>query len=143
MKSATKLIVACIVLSTTVGCASGLNSMQEREYSAFEREGVLIEEKNPNTGVALGLLPGGGSFYAREPGLGVVNLLLWPLSVLWDPVSGSDGAKAINYDITKHHLKREKEKKLTFLDYQLVSNEINNKAYALEKHKIEQQYDYY
>ena len=33
-------------------------------------------------------MPGGGSFYGREYGLGVVNLLFWPLSSLWDPVSG-------------------------------------------------------
>lgn len=88
------ITMASIVMIT--GCASGLNSIQEREYSAFERDGVLVKEKNPSTGVALGLLPGGGSFYAREPALGVVNLLLWPLSILWDPISGSDGAKSIN-----------------------------------------------
>ena len=81
--------------------------------TAMERDGVLIEEKNPNTGIVLGLLPGGGSFYAREPAFGVVNLLMWPASILWDPISGSDGAKSINYELTKHHLHSEKNKEIS------------------------------
>jgi hypothetical protein len=64
-----KTIMTVAPVITITGCASGLNSIQEREYSAFEQDGVLIEEKNPSAGVVLGLLPSGGSFYAREPGL--------------------------------------------------------------------------
>jgi len=134
------IIAASIVIIT--GCATGLNSIQEREYSAFERDGVLIKEKNPTTGVALGLLPGGGSFYAREPGLGVVNLLLWPLSILWDPISGSDGSKAINYDLTKYQLKRDKNRELSGLEDKLALNQIDQKEYVLQKRKIEEKYDY-
>lgn len=37
------ITMASIVMIT--GCASGLNSIQEREYSAFERDGVLVKEK--------------------------------------------------------------------------------------------------
>jgi hypothetical protein len=136
-----KTLIAVSVVMIT-GCASGLNSIQEREYSAFERDGVLIEEKKPSTGVVLGLLPGGGSFYVREPGLGVVNLLLWPLSILWDPISGSDGAKAINYDLTKYQLKREKNKELSSLDDKLSLNQIDQQEYILKKREIDQKYDY-
>ena len=134
------ITVASVVIIT--GCASGLNSLQEREYSAFERDGVLIEEKNPTTGVVLGLLPGGGSFYAREPGLGVVNLLLWPLSILWDPISGSDGSKSINYDLTKYQLKKDKNKEMSELDDKLSLKEINSQQYVLKKRKIDEKYDY-
>ena len=134
------ITMASIVMIT--GCASSLNSIQEREYSAFERDGVLVKEKNPSTGVALGLLPGGGSFYAREPALGVVNLLLWPLSILWDPISGSDGAKSINYDLTKYQLKKDKNKENSELDSKLSLNEIDQQEYILHKRKIDQKYDY-
>ena len=116
--------------------------MQKREYAAFENDGTLIEEKSPTLGVVLGILPGFGSFYAREPGFGIANLLLWPASVLWDPISGYNGAKSINYDLTKHHMKKKKEKEITVLDDQLSVGEIDGSAYVLAKRKIEQKYDY-
>jgi hypothetical protein len=137
-----KTIMTVASVITITGCASGLNSIQEREYSAFERDGVLIEEKNPSTGVVLGLLPGGGSFYAREPGLGVVNLLLWPLSILWDPISGNDGSKSINYDLTKYQLKKDKRKEMSELDDALLLKEIDQDQYILKKKKIDEKYDY-
>ncbi len=137
-----KTIITVASVVTITGCASGLNSIQEREYSAFERDGVLVEEKNPSTGVVLGLLPGGGSFYAREPGLGVVNLLLWPLSILWDPISGSDGSKSINYDLTKYQLKKDKTKEMSDLDDKLSLKEIGQEQYIMKKKKINEKYDY-
>jgi hypothetical protein len=132
--------ISSVVLMT--GCASGLNSLQEREYSAFERDGVLIEEKNATTGVVLGFLPGGGSFYAGEPALGILNLLMWPASILWDPISGKNGAMVTNYDVTKHHLKVEKEKEIAALEDRLSSDEINAKQYAIAKRKITTKYNY-
>jgi len=140
-----KLVTIALTLSATLlvtSCASGLSSIQEREYNEFKQQGVLIEEKNPSTGMALGFLPGGGSFYAREPGIGVVNLLLWPLSILWDTTSGIDGSKSINYDITKHHLKKEKEKEMGALTDKLSMGEIDNKQYTIEKRKVETKYSY-
>ncbi|GAA4649986.1 hypothetical protein GCM10023116_22690 [Kistimonas scapharcae] len=93
-----KILRAGLLVSVVIvtGCASGLNSIQQREYNQWRHDGTLIEEKDPTTGAILGLLPGGGSFYAREPALGIVNLLFWPLSIMWDPISGYDGSKAIS-----------------------------------------------
>ena len=133
-------LISCVIIAT--GCASGLNSIQKREYTAMKNDGVLVKEKNPSTGVALGFLPGGGSFYTRHPGLGVVNLLLWPLSILWDPVSGHEGSMAINYDLTKYNLKREKGKEIAALDKKLGLGEIDSKIYVLEKSEIEKKYTY-
>jgi hypothetical protein len=132
--------ISSVILMT--GCASGLNSLQEREYSAFERDGVLIEEKSETTGLVLGLLPGGGSFYAGEPGLGVLNLLMWPASILWDPISGKNGAMTANYDTTKHHLKNEKEKEINSLDEQLSLSVIDTEQYIIAKRKIDTKYNY-
>src|SRR5690606_23826768 len=122
--------------------ATGLNSMQEREYRAMEAADVLIVEKDPSVGAALGILPGGGSFYARSPGIGVVNLLFWPLSILWDPVSGYQGAMAINYDMTKHKLKRDMQAELSRLDDQLALEEVNRQEYVAKKRAIESKYDF-
>lgn len=141
MKIKTLLMLA-LVTSLTTGCASGLNSMQKREYQAFKNDNVLVEEKNPSTGAALGILPGGGSFYAREPGLGIVNLLLWPISVLWDPISGYQGAMEINYDITKQKLQRDKSKEIAKLEDKLATGELNTTEYVMNKRKVEEKYSY-
>jgi hypothetical protein len=141
MKFVKEITLVTAVLITS-GCAGGLNSMEKREYAAFENDGVLIKEKDPSIGAVLGILPGFGSFYAREPGIGVANLLLWPYSVMWDPVSGYNGAMSINYDLTKHDIKKKKEKELSDLDDKLAIGEIDNSAYILTKRKINQKYDY-
>ncbi|MDF1628916.1 MAG: hypothetical protein P1U78_03880 [Alcanivoracaceae bacterium] len=125
-----------------VGCATPLNSLQQREYVAMENAGVLVEEKDPTTGAVLGILPGFGSFYVREPGYGIVNLLFWPFSVLWDPVSGYEGSKAINYDITRHKLGREMKAELSELEVRLAVEQLSVTEYLIEKRKIEDKYAY-
>ncbi|GAA3717682.1 hypothetical protein GCM10022421_27120 [Oceanisphaera sediminis] len=134
------LAMAAVLASLTTGCASGLNSVEKREYRTFEHNNVLVQEKNPATGAVLGILPGGGSFYAREPGLGVVNLLFWPLSILWDPISGYEGSKEINYSITKQKLRKDKEKEISKLDEQLETGTIDNNEYILAKREVEKKY---
>lgn len=137
-----RIIGATLAVSVLSGCATGLNSIQKREYEAFKQNDVLVEEKNPTTGAVLGILPGGGSFYAQEPALGVVNLLFWPLSILWDPISGHEGAKAINYDITTQQLRRKKEAEISELDNKLTLGQLENSQYVVEKRKVEQKYNY-
>ena len=137
-----QLVCALVMIVMLNGCASGLSSMQKREYKAMELDNVLIEEKSPGVGAALGILPGFGSFYAGEVGWGIVNLLLWPASVLWDPVSGYQGSKAINYDATLHSLKIKQENEISMLDDKLMTKEIDTTEYVKEKRKIEQKYSY-
>ena len=115
--------------------------MEKRQYMAYEQQGVLVEEKNPTTGALLGLLPGGGSFYAREPALGVLNLLTWPLSILWDPFSGFSGSQSINYAATTYARKNDKEQALDELSDQLATGRISTDQYLIEKQKIQSRYD--
>lgn len=110
------IIFVSLIALLTSGCATGLNSQQYAEYNSMEARGLAIQEKNPTTGALLGILPGGGSFYAREPAFGVLNLLCWPISIFWDPVSGYDGSTRINYNFSKAQIdknKHEAEKKLS------------------------------
>lgn len=136
------LLAAASVLLLCTGCASGLNSHQQAELKHFEARGQAVEEKNPGLGAALGILPGGGSFYGREYGFGIVNLLLWPISILWDPVSGFDAAQSINYQVTKAHLHNQYERELNGLDEQLQTGQIDITQYTLSKRKVDQKYRY-
>jgi hypothetical protein len=109
----------------------------------MEKNSVLVKEKNPTTGAWFGLLPGGGSFYGRSPGMGIVDLLLWPLSVLWDPVLGFELSKKVNYDVTVAEMGRAKAKELSDLENDRDLKKIDDATYVTRKREIEQKYDYH
>lgn len=133
-------LLAALVIALCTGCATGLNSAQKTELDHYEARGMAVTEKSPGLGAALGLLPGGGSFYGREYGFGVVNLLTWPLSILWDPVSGYDAARSINYQATKARVDKMQENEFQALDDRLTAKEIDLAQYTVEKRKIEKKF---
>lgn len=101
---------------------------------------MAVQEKSPGGAAALGLLPGGGSFYGRSYGYGVVNLLFWPLSILWDPVSGYNAAESINYQATRAHVASLKRRDMDTLDTRLSTKEIDLERYTIEKRKVDDKY---
>lgn len=131
---------AATLIALTAGCANGLNSFQESELAGYRARNLAVEEKSPGVAAGLGLLPGGGSFYGRSYGYGVVNLLFWPLSILWDPVSGHNAAESINYQATKAHVANLKSQELDVLGAKLDADEIDLKRYTLDKRNIEEKY---
>jgi uncharacterized membrane protein len=135
-----RYIVAATLITLTTGCASGLNSVQEAELARYRANNLAVEEKSPGLAAGLGILPGGGSFYGRSYGFGVVNLLFWPLSILWDPVSGYDAAESINYQATKAHVNGLKRREMDLLDEKLATDEIDMKRYTLERRKVDDKY---
>lgn len=136
------LLGASAVFCTAMlsGCATPLTAIQENELKAYQAKGLAVEEKNPGAAAGLGILPGGGSFYTRNYGLGIVNLLLWPASVLWDPMSGYDGAKSINYFATKQSVDKAQEKEIKELDYLLQTGQLTQEKYFVQKRDIEKKY---
>ena len=138
--SAFRIFSAATLIALTTGCASGLNSAQESELAGYRANHLDVQEKSPGLAAGLGLLPGGGSFYGRAYGYGVVNLLLWPISILWDPVSGHDAAESLNYQASKAHVASLKRREMDQLDAKLTGNEIDLKAYTLEKRKVDEKY---
>ena len=136
------LMTSSIIVATVLftGCASKINSGQEKELSTFKAKGLYIEEKSVGGAAALGILPGGGSFYTENYGLGIANLLLWPVSVLWDPVSGYWGAESINYYATKQKVDVDKKGKLQAIERELEDGKKTKEEYIKQKREIE---DYY
>ncbi|MDZ5739163.1 hypothetical protein [Pseudomonas asiatica] len=134
-------LTAAALIALTTGCATGLNSAQESELASYRARNLAVEEKSPGLAAGLGLLPGGGSLYGRAYGFGVVNLLFWPLSILWDPVSGHDAAEMINYQATKAHVATLKKHDMDELDAKLESDSIDLKRYTLDKRRIDEKYN--
>lgn len=136
----TRQLFAIALITLTSGCASGLNSFQKSELGHYRANNLAVEEKSRAAAIALGLLPGGGSFYGRAYGYGTLNLLLWPASVLWDPVSGYNAAESLNYQVTKAHVSRLKRSELEALDEQLTLGTIDAKRYAVKRRMIEEKF---
>lgn len=135
-------LTVTLLMVLTTGCATGLNSTQESELAGYKANNLAVQEKSPGLAATLGILPGGGSFYGRSYGFGVVNLLLWPISILWDPVSGYDAAESINYQATKAHVSSLRKRAMDDLDSKLASDQIDMKQYTLERRKIDDKYLY-
>lgn len=139
-KKITQAVASLLVLILVNGCATPINSAQKQELRDYEAEGIAVEEKNPGAAAALGILPGGGSFYTRNYGIGVVNLLFWPASILWDPVSGYQGAQSINYYASKHNAETIREEKLGELEDDYELEEISRTEYVRKRREIRNKY---
>jgi hypothetical protein len=131
------VLCACFFMA---GCATGITSNQKREYEEYRAMGLAAEEKNVALATGLGILPGGGSFYTRNYGLGVLNLLLWPYSIFWDPKSGANGATYINYYATKTQVTILKKNELRSLEEQVNDGMITITEYILEREKLRKKY---
>ena len=129
-----------VILSLATGSFTGCSSLppaQRVEYAVMQQNGVLIEEKKPKVAAALGLLPGCGSFYTRQWGLGAADLLTWPLSILWDPFAGYGGAQVINYEVTRANLNHLKAQETAELDRRLATSEITSAEYVARKNEVD------
>jgi TM2 domain-containing membrane protein YozV len=60
----------------------------------------------------MSLLPGGGQFYNGQIGLGILNLIFWPLSYFWSIPSAILDAKSIRIYRNAERWRRKKEKKM-------------------------------
>ena len=130
------IALACLV----AGCVTPLNSRQKSEYESLAARGLLVEEKDPKLAAVLGVLPGGGSFYTGEIGLGIVNLAVWPYSILWDPISGADAAKKINFYATVAEMEANRDREFKQLDRQLEDGDLTQAIYLKKKREIEDKY---
>ncbi len=97
-------VVLCILSSSA--CSDphyGLKKYQVNDLRTWTAGGQeVVVEKKPETATVLGFFIGLGSFYTNEPVLGVVDLLFWPFSMLWEPWIAPSLANQINYEATRH-----------------------------------------
>ncbi len=140
-KSMLSLLAVLTAIFLFTGCADKLNNHQSQEYTFYDSKGLIVEEKSIGAGIVLGILPGGGSFYTRSYGTAIANIITYPLSVLWDPINGANGAKLINYYATKSKVEKLKSQQLIQLERELEDNKIDHKKYIQRKRAIEDFYN--
>lgn len=88
-----------VVLLAAVCLTSGCVHLTQEQIDLYEEMVAAGEPVSgyPNMFVsgALSILPGGGQFYNGQIGLGIVDLMFWPLSYFWAIPSAILDAKAI------------------------------------------------
>jgi hypothetical protein len=105
IKSTAIVLILTIVLG---GCAA-LNKEERAQYNEWKESGELVVIKKPIAALYLGILPGVGSFYVGKPARGVLDILLWYPSVLWDgPISMAEASR-MNYEATQQKLNEQSE----------------------------------
>jgi hypothetical protein len=130
------------VVLAGAGCTS-LTPAQRAQFAAMKADGVAVEARSPALSAALGILPGCGSFYTHQWGLGVVDLLVWPYSMLWDPFAGYAGAQVMNYEASRVNVHRLKAAQLAELDQLLDNMQIPQDEYIRRRRAIEAQFACY
>ena len=135
-----RMLFSVLIISiVTVSCAT-VSSAKKDELKQWQAQNLAIEEKSPSVAAALNILPGVGDFYNGNVGYGVVNLLMWPLSIAWAPVGGADGALEVNYNATKHHVTNLENRKAKFkseLHLELSAGKISKDQFYYASKKIE------
>ncbi|MBT4921443.1 MAG: hypothetical protein HON23_00320 [Rickettsiales bacterium] len=131
------LLSSVLLLSS---CVSKLHWEQEDKMRAYKESNLAVEAKNPLIAIGLGVLPGGGSIYTGNYGYGAANILMWPLSIAWDPISGYNGAQQKNYEVTRARAKRLASNEVKDLEEQLSDNKILPDDYLKQKRQIEDKY---
>jgi hypothetical protein len=91
-------LIAAVVAFT--GCVNVTMSerevLKDIEYFGLEEE----EEYSQGMAMSLNFLPGVGNFYLGQVGYGVMNLLFWPVSILWGMPQAWIDADALNQKYT-------------------------------------------
>lgn len=133
--------IPVLLLSVLLISCSGLNTAQKREYKEWKSSGLAQEVKSEGLAAGLNVLPGFGDFYNGNTGLGVVNLLAWPLSILWAPVGGANGAEEVNYYESKaviSKLEKNKTESINHLLQAFTTQQISKEHYIFLNQKFQQ-----
>lgn len=104
-----KYLLALLIITAT-GCTH-LTQQERNELQELKTQGITVEHSgdfgtpaNPAAAGALNLLPGFGNFYLASGNgadsthwlYGLLNLLTWPVSILWGVPEATIDANSIN-----------------------------------------------
>ena len=108
-----------ILLCLTVSACVSMRPHEEVELRNLEKYGIKSDEhkvKEPGVAAILNILPGFGNFYlasgtgeSSQWAIGAVNLLFWPISVVWGVPEAAIDATVINKKETLYFYKHTDE----------------------------------
>lgn len=112
MKKPMVVALALLLLMNTTACVS-MRPADNENLRDLQQYGIKQEEqaiKNPGVAGALNVLPGFGNFYlatgtdeSSQWAIGFLNLLAWPISVVWGIPEAAIDASTINKKETVYY----------------------------------------
>lgn len=121
-----RIVLVAVVLACASGCVS-LSPTERATLGELRSHGIsetAVQKKDPAVAGVLNVLPGFGNFYlaidtqeSNQWIFGAINLLLWPVSVIWGIPQAVLDAETINKKETIYYYtydpqgKREFEKR--------------------------------
>ena len=136
------MAVALFILSS--GCTTLSRSDQERlnELKSVGISETEIQKKNPGAAGGLNILPGFGNFYlavgTNESDhwlYGFLNLLTWPISIVWGIPEAAIDATNINKKETIYYYTYDKRGKVEY-QKRLAESEASVNAPAIEPARV-------
>lgn len=115
-----KNFISTIILLLSLSACTHLNAYERDRLQSLRGRGITVDTPqtqwerpaSPAAAGALNLLPGGGNFYLASGNAGdsnhytygFLNLITWPLSILWAVPEGAVDAQTINErDLLYHY----------------------------------------
>lgn len=109
------VVLCCAVVSS--GC-EGLTMSERQNLDELQYYGIPVEQEY-SRGIATwgNLFLGFGNFHLDQNGYGIVNLLFWPLSILWAPIQAYVDTPVLNQKrtIEYYYMTRVGQEKLATL----------------------------
>jgi len=134
MRNALVVALSLLLASSFFGCAT-LSSNDKAKIEEVKSCGLSVphdELKSPGAAGALNILPGFGNFYlasgtdeGSQWAIGFVNLLTWPVSILWGIPEAAIDADIIN-----------KKNSVYYYSYRQGKDELKTCQAKLEKDKM-------
>lgn len=101
------LVSSVVVITALPGCVN-MSPAERHEWARLKQQQVSpTSHKSPAAAGLLNLLPGIGNFYLAsgteeksQVGVGIANLLLWPLSTIWGIPQAAVDADTYNKKLT-------------------------------------------
>lgn len=106
-----KKLIATLMVLFLASCVGSLTKGQKEDLQTVKENHpeYYVQTKDPSLATGLGFVFGAGSFYTGHIGTGIAGLLLWPISITWDPFNGYEGALMVNYEDSKAKYMRAKK----------------------------------
>ena len=92
------LLLGTLVMGGCVIYPRWTPELREAQNEMIAKGESMAYYPSPAIAGVLSILPGGGNFYNGQIGIGIVNTLLWPLSIVWGiPTSVSSASNIRAY----------------------------------------------
>lgn len=131
----TKNVIFCILFVSFINCTSMRQADRDILYQLKEC-GISDTEqaiKSPGLAGILNILPGAGNFYlavgseeTSQWALGFLNLLLWPISIIWGVPEAVIDANIINKRETIYYYRFNDNGKAKFKKCKSYKNNVND-----------------